>query len=148
VQALVARPLEAAQIEWRVSPSPGLQILADPDQMVQVFLNLALNAIEAITAGGSQPQEHGPGLISVSFDATEPGRLGIRMADSGPGIDPQFAPHLFSPLATNKPGGLGIGLSICTDILRAHGGRLAFDSFPGEGAAFTAWLPQPGGDTL
>lgn len=138
VKSLVARQLDQAGITWKLNPpeedSTAL-VMADSDQLVQVFLNLALNAIDAIRGSGQE------GEIRIEI-LNQPGETGVCVADSGPGIDAQTGARLFDPFFTTKPYGLGVGLSICTDIVKAHGGRITLASQRGEGAAFTVWLPR------
>lgn len=143
VRALLSRQLADASIRWTLAPTrrPPLA-LADPDQLVQVFLNLALNAIDAIKADTEANPGKVGGEIHIEF-LRQGDEIGVRLSDSGPGIDAQTAQQLFEPYFTTKPGGFGVGLSICSDIVKAHGGRLTLASQPGSGAAFTVWLPTP-----
>jgi two-component system NtrC family sensor kinase len=67
--------------------------------------------------------------------------IGIAIADTGPGIPPENRQKLFEPFYTTKPHGLGLGLSICYEIVERHHGRIEVNSRPGEGAIFTVWLP-------
>ncbi len=109
-----------------------------PDRIQQAFLNLVLNAMEAMPDGGRlhvstsrrQPEvAHDPSGISVSF------------TDTGPGIAPDALPHIFDPFYTTKPEGLGLGLYITRNIVEEHRGRIEVQSPFGKGATFTIWLP-------
>ena len=103
--------------------------------MQQVILNLLINAIEAM--GG---MSEGPRELLISTAKTDPGVL-ISVQDSGPGLTPESIERLFEPFYTTKPGGLGIGLSICRSIIEAHGGRLWASANEPRGAVFQFTLP-------
>jgi PAS domain S-box-containing protein len=108
----------------------------DPHQLMQVFLNLILNAEQAMREGRDRGTlrirlEKGRGTVSVIFQ------------DDGPGIPEEILPSIFDPFYTTKrPGrGTGLGLSICKAILREHSGNIEATSGPGGGAVFTVTLP-------
>jgi len=104
------------------------------DQLKQVFINLSLNAADAMQPGG--------GTLSVrSVLDSQFNHVGITFSDTGSGILEENMAKLFEPFFTTKAAGLGLGLSICNDIVLHHGGRIAVESVPGHGAAFTVWLP-------
>ena len=104
------------------------------DQIKQVFLNICLNAIEAMQPNG--------GTLSISFVySLDAKRAGVTFQDSGPGIAPENLSKVFQPLFTTKEFGLGLGLSISNDIVLRHGGSFTVESEPGQGAVFTVWLP-------
>ena len=118
-------------------PETGLPIVSgDPHQLMQVFLNLVLNAEHAIRDG----RDRGTLRIRVLKNA---GSVSATFQDDGPGITPEILPHIFDPFYTTKrPGrGTGLGLSICKAILREHGGNVEAASGPGGGALFTVTLP-------
>ncbi len=112
-------------------------IVANPAQLQQVFLNLVVNAEQAIRHGA------GEGSIHVRTWQPSRGRVCLEIADTGPGIPADVLPRIFDPFFTTKPAGLGtgLGLSIAFGILKAHGGELFVDSMPGHGAAFRVELP-------
>jgi PAS domain S-box-containing protein len=120
------------ELEWQ--PAPALPpVFAAPGQLQQVFLNLVLNALEAMPQGGR---------LRVSAQATQqPAGVQVRFEDSGAGIPASVLPHIFEPFYTTRPEGMGLGLFICHNIIAEHGGRIEVDTRPGEGAAFTVWLP-------
>jgi C4-dicarboxylate-specific signal transduction histidine kinase len=101
-----------------------------------VLLNLIINAIEAMSGIKERPRELT--IVSVS-DGTDCVLVEVR--DSGTGLDPEHAPHLFEPFYTTKSEGLGIGLSISRSILEAHGGRLSAAANALHGAVFSVYLP-------
>jgi len=105
--------------------------------LTQVFMNLTLNALQAMPAGGR---------LRIDCRAV-PGRDGrsdgaeITFADTGPGIKPEDRDSVFRPFFTTKPSGTGLGLSIARRIVEQHGGRLTLDEPQGEGAVFRIRLP-------
>ena len=111
------------------------EVNADPDQLQQVFLNLFLNARDAMPGGGELE-------ITTSHSLENP-YLTIAISDTGTGIDAQNAKHIFDPFFTTKPAGkgTGLGLAVCYGIVTAHGGRIEISSNNGCGAKFTLFLP-------
>jgi signal transduction histidine kinase len=118
---------------------PLPDIAADPNQVQQVLINLIVNALEATPRGGRIGIE--------TWACPNDGRPGVAVAvsDTGSGIPADAIGHVFEPFFTTKPQGqgTGLGLPICRDILREHGGTLAVQSREGHGTTFTAWLPVP-----
>ncbi|MBI3667617.1 MAG: GHKL domain-containing protein [Acidobacteria bacterium] len=104
--------------------------------MNQLFMNLLLNAIEAIRRGP------GSGIIRVRTRRHND-RIRIEIEDTGCGIPPEKLDRIFDPNFTNKGVrmGAGFGLAICYQIVRAHHGTIEAESRPGEGARFTVTLP-------
>jgi signal transduction histidine kinase len=121
-----------------VSFPPELpRVKGDPRQLDQVILNLLLNAIEAMPAGGA---------LTVRSDVeTLPGtqepRLRLMIRDTGPGIPKQEKSYLFDPFFTTKEGGTGLGLSIAYAIVQKHDGQIEVESEEGKGTAFFLYLP-------
>ncbi|HVL72940.1 MAG TPA: ATP-binding protein [Beijerinckiaceae bacterium] len=107
----------------------------DADQLSQVFMNLFVNAQQALQA---IPE---PRRLTVTARADNDA-LVVRVADNGPGIPPQVRSRIFDPFFTTKPVGVGtgVGLSICLGIAAAHGGSLSLEE-AGEGATFVLRLP-------
>jgi PAS domain S-box-containing protein len=108
-----------------------------PDQIQQVFLNLVLNAVDAMPEGGR---------LQIQTKGTQ--RLGgvrISFSDSGVGIPADVLPHVFDPFYSTKLSGLGLGLFISKDIVEQHGGRIDVEDGGGEGTTFTVWLPAAAG---
>ncbi len=106
-------------------------VLGVENQLKQVFLNLILNAAEAMSGGGR--------LTIIACHAE--GEVHIEFADTGPGLTPDMQAHLFEPFFTTKADGSGLGLAVSHEIIANHGGRLDVDSVPGEGATFVVALP-------
>jgi PAS domain S-box-containing protein len=118
-------------------------ISGDRIQLQQVLLNLILNAVEAVSGSNSSPREL---LIRTAQD--DRGDVLVAVQDSGPGLKPENADRLFSPFYTTKPGGMGMGLSICRSIVEAHGGRIWAATDGPRGAVFSFVLPQSGRPSL
>jgi PAS domain S-box-containing protein len=122
------------EVEWR--PAENLpRLMLVPNRMNQVFLNLLLNALDAMPGGGC--------LRVSTGQADAPARVWVAFADTGQGIAPDTLPHLFDPFFTTKANGLGLGLYITRNIVEEHGGHIEVESEPGEGTTFTVWLPVP-----
>ncbi|MGC8800731.1 sensor histidine kinase [Chloroflexus sp.] len=112
-------------------------IVAHADQLRQVFLNIILNACDAMPGGGTLTVRSE--LIATRSE--KPMTLAVSISDTGVGIDPEHIPHLFEPFYTTKPHGTGLGLAISAHIITQHGGRITVDSQPGVGTTFTILLP-------
>jgi two-component system sensor histidine kinase HydH len=109
-------------------PAAGI----DPDRMIQVFLNLYLNALGAMETGG---------MLSVALTELPGERIRIEVRDTGVGIAPQDLGRIFDPYFTTKPSGAGLGLAIVQKIVDAHGGEIRVESTPGQGTTVTILLP-------
>ncbi len=119
-------------IEWEPQADLPTAVIA-PDRIRQVFLNLILNAIEAMPQGGR---------LRVSTNCTaNPNGLCVTFADTGIGIAPDLLSHLFEPFRSTRLDGLGLGLHISKTIVEEHAGRIEVESQVGHGATFTVWLP-------
>ncbi len=133
----MVRRLIAENIDLHCTLSPGLwRIKADPDQMVQVILNLCVNARDAMPRGGlltlsSRNHDEGAGFVELA------------VTDTGIGIPYEARAKLFDPFYTTKPAGkgTGLGLSIVYGIVQQLGGYIRVESEPGKGAAFRVFLP-------
>ena len=119
------------EIRTDVHSTPPLKI--DPDQIQQVFLNLILNARDAMPNGGSLDiaVKHIDGSVMMLF------------ADTGCGIDPEVRDKVFDPFFSTKgpAKGTGLGLSICYSIIKDHGGTIEIDSGKDNGTRFTIKIP-------
>jgi signal transduction histidine kinase len=122
-------------VQWESLPGlKSISVNCVADQIKQVFLNISMNAIEAMQPGG--------GKLFVDMVLSPPSdQTGIVFRDTGPGITPEIRANLFEPFVTTKSSGLGLGLSISYEIVQRHGGRITVDSLPGQGTVFTVWLP-------
>ncbi|MGB8011211.1 MAG: PAS domain S-box protein [Terriglobales bacterium] len=132
-----AYPLRKSNITVDFLPEPGIPaVVADPNQLMQVFLNLLLNAEQAIRENREK------GTIRVRI-GRKPDSVWIVFQDDGPGIATENLAHIFDPFFTTKrPGrGTGLGLSICKTVLREHGGNIEAATAPDGGAVFTITLP-------
>jgi signal transduction histidine kinase len=107
-------------------------VLADPSQLEQVFLNICLNACQAMGASGT---------LAVRTRAGD-GNLVVEIQDSGPGIPPDVREQMFKPFFTTKPKGNGLGLAISARIVAEHGGYIAYECPAGGGTIFTVTLRQ------
>jgi PAS domain S-box-containing protein len=119
----------------------GLPLIeGDRVQLQQVVLNLIVNAVQAMGAVAKGPRE-----LFITTAQAEPKGVLVAVKDSGPGLDPANLKHLFASFYTTKPGGLGMGLSICRSIIEAHGGRLWVTANLPRGAIFHFTVPtHPG----
>ncbi len=108
-------------------------IVVDKIQVQQVALNLIRNAVEAMEATGRR---------ELTIEAKRDGEFAFfSVADTGAGIGPEIAPHLFQPFITSKANGMGVGLSICRTIIEANGGRISARPNEGGGTVFEFTLP-------
>jgi PAS domain S-box-containing protein len=124
-------------------------VVADPVQMEQVLLNLALNARDAMPRGGALiiaiDTRRLDSPLSVGIDTLAPGDyVTIGVADSGLGIEPRLIDRIFEPFFTTKPKelGTGLGLSTAYGIAKQSGGTIGVVSEPGKGSTFTVWIPR------
>ena len=112
----------------------------DRVQLQQVILNLIINAVQAMSGVSEGTRE-----LLISTGRAEPDGVFVAVRDSGPGLAPAVLERLFEPFYTTKPGGLGLGLSICQSIIEAHGGRLWATANVPRGAEFNFTVPaHPG----
>ncbi len=137
---LLRHRLKSYGIEVRVNrtgPLPTVQ--ADLDQLKEVFVNLLVNACEAMGKGGVIEIEE------ISHIESPPGTLAIiHVRDRGPGIPEEIQEKVFEPFYSTKEEGTGLGLSIAVRIVAQHGGRLTLKSKEGRGTTFTITLPSRG----
>ena len=112
---------------------PGVP--ADSNQLQQVFINLFLNAVEAMPDGGRLVIRTAPGGDNMSVI--------IRITDTGTGIPPENTDKIFDPFFTTKEigKGTGLGLAVTYGIIQKHGGQIVFESEPGRGTSFIIKLP-------
>jgi two-component system, OmpR family, sensor histidine kinase BaeS len=129
----------AKGLSWQASIPADLPTLnVDPDRLAQAMGNLLSNAVKYTPPGGA-----------ISIDAGAQGEaVRISVRDTGAGILPEDQAHVFDPFYRGRQSsrfrqGLGLGLTIADDLVKAHGGRLEMESTPGEGSRFTIVLPCP-----
>lgn len=136
--ALVGAKEIGVEVELALDPNADT-VLVDRIQIQQVLVNLMRNAIEAMSESRTRQLEIG--------SRSEPGGfIRVSVADSGPGLAPEVADKLFQPFITTKAEGMGIGLSICQTIIRAHEGRIWAEPSHLGGAAFHFTLIDAGGE--
>ncbi len=127
-----------AAVRLDAGDTEGLpEVLADPQQLQQVFVNLLMNAVQATPGGGS---------VRLSHERRN-GHLAISVTDTGCGIKPELMASIFKPFFTTKHIGTGLGLSIVQRIVNAHGGRIEIQSEAGRGSTFTVLLPIAAGSS-
>jgi two-component system, NtrC family, sensor histidine kinase PilS len=147
---LAARP-EAADVRISLSGDEGDPCMVDPEQLRQVFLNLGVNALQAVQNCPKMEVSfrirvcnlHQSGLLEerALFErADRPGVL-IEVADSGPGLSAEARQRLFEPFFTTTPAGTGLGLAIVERIVKAHEGLITAESSDREGTTFKIWIP-------
>lgn len=110
-----------------------LVIMADPDQLEQVFGNIILNAFQAMPNGGE---------LLIETAHTPPGWLAISFTDTGTGIPRENFQKIFTPLFTGKAKGIGLGLAISRTFVEGHGGSIEVQSEVGKGSTFSVKLPR------
>jgi PAS domain S-box-containing protein len=137
-------------IQLKLSHQPGpYQVLADPTRLQQVFMNLVLNARDAMPEGGTlqfsldklslKPEDTIP-----APDLTAGNWIRIKIQDSGSGIPDEMLPHIFEPFFTTKPIGQGTGLGLAQvyGIIKQHGGTIDVYSIESKGSTFSIYLPE------
>ncbi len=129
---LLAPVIKQAGVTVEKTYAPDeVEVDADPNQMRQVFLNLVLNAVQAMGQGGTL-------RIGIEQDGL---RTRVTVRDSGPGIEPARLRRVFDPFFSDKPGGTGLGLPIARRVVQEHEGRLTLESTPATGTLATVVLP-------
>ncbi len=132
VVEVLTRDPKLSRVEIQRDYSSDVVAWVDPNLMERVFINIILNAVQAMSSSGTlriSSREH-DGHASISF------------SDTGPGMDEGVLKKIFDPFFTTKPEGSGLGLSLCKKYVDAHGGRIEVKSEPGKGTTFTVILPQ------
>ena len=170
IRAIVERALEVARQRYpqmdatieRHFAANIPPILADEQLCEQVFINLILNAYEAMGASDATG-ENGNSSSAVAMARQASAKISITLApeskdgltgisaeveDTGPGISPEFREQIFNPFVTSKKTGVGLGLSIVAKIIDDHGGSIQVVSRAGHGACFRIFLPAAGANKL
>lgn len=139
--ALAAHAITKSPVDIRLDLDPWTPAIWCHDgQMKQVFLNLIVNAVQAMPSGG---------VLTIGLRRDTECLLGIpavriTVVDSGVGIDPAYRSRIFDPFFTTKDDGTGLGLAIVHAIIDAHRGRIDIESTVGQGTSITIVLPHPG----
>ena len=139
---------EDIHLELRLDPAAG-RVSADPGQLEQVIMNLAVNARDAMPQGGRVTLETAPVVLDPAFVTAHPGsttgpHVRLSIHDTGCGMGPDVLSHLFEPFFTTKePGrGTGLGLSTVYGIVKQHRGYIDVVSEVGQGSSFGVYLPR------
>jgi signal transduction histidine kinase len=121
-------------IEARSKIDSAASVLGDPERLQQLFLNLFMNAVDAMPDGGE---------LRVSLESTADGKIKITVADEGQGIPERDLPRIFEPFFTSKEAGTGngLGLMVAKGIVKDHGGSMEVTSEQGHGTEFRILLP-------
>lgn len=131
---LIADRIRAERVTLERSPLPNeVIVIADKIRLEQILINLVQNALDAL-------QQTSNPRIAIIVNADDAVTVTVTVADNGPGVPSTMTSKLFTPFATNKPDGLGLGLGIARDIAREFGGGLYFVKSPLGGAAFCITL--------
>jgi signal transduction histidine kinase len=109
-------------------------VFVDEQKIQQVLVNIVKNGLEAIA---------GPGRLQLAAAPAAPDRIRLTITDTGKGMAPEELAHIFDPYYTTKERGLGLGLALAYEIIRAHGGEIAVQSQPEAGTTVTILLPRP-----
>jgi PAS domain S-box-containing protein len=118
---------------WQQEP---IEVMADPEKMQQVIMNLCMNAIQAMPQGG---------VLTVSADPAPPessGFVSFGVADTGVGIEAERIDRIFDPFHTTKENGTGLGLAIVRKFVEYQSGHIRVDSTPGKGTLMQVFLPR------
>jgi two-component system sensor histidine kinase HydH len=134
---LVKPQLTTKKVVLEISGNTAMEIVADPEQMRLVLLNLILNAIKAVSLNGRI-------WLSIGRVDGIPPLSQITITDDGPGIEPESMGKLFEPYFTQQSSGIGLGLSLVKRIVEEHGGTITAENCNGKGAQFTILLPLEG----
>jgi signal transduction histidine kinase len=135
VLGLVRGRAEKQRVNTTLEMRDGaITLVADAEQLQQVFVNLVLNALDVMPAGG---------VLTLATRCKE-NRVEVEVSDTGPGIPKEMIPRLFQPFASSKDTGLGLGLVISRRIVEDHGGTIDGANRPGGGASFRVRLPVGG----
>jgi signal transduction histidine kinase len=143
--AEIARPeLQRTQVELAMPAAETPRVMANYSQLLQVFLNLVQNAVQAMDGRPSSRLTIG---FELKLGIPQP-LLCVSLSDNGPGIEPALLPHIFDPFTTTKATGerrgkhgMGLGLAIVKRIVQHHHGEIHVSSVLGQGTTFRVYLP-------
>lgn len=128
---LVEHRISQQKVRLKKAFSPLPLILCDAEKIAQLFLNLSINAIDAM---------EGEGELWISTN-TKGNFIEVRVQDTGSGISPSIRDNIFQPFVTTKPKGLGLGLAIVHRVVEQHKGKIEVETLTGKGTTFTVSLP-------
>jgi PAS domain S-box-containing protein len=135
VKVLLVKEAEKAKVTIKEIYKDNLPPLPlDTNQMQQVFMNLFLNALEAMPIGGEL-------TVEINRQNSQAGWIQVKVKDTGNGIAPEHLTKIFDPFFTTKSKGSGLGLAITHKIVEGHGGTIGVESAPGKGSTFILSLP-------
>lgn len=129
--AIIEPEIQAGGLHFACQGNSGLELWADPDQLLQIVLNLALNAVQATPPGGT---------VILRAHETD-GQTAVEISDTGSGIPAELLERVSDPFFTTKTKGVGLGLSISRQLCELNGGRLRIDSSPGHGTVVYLLFP-------
>ena len=142
VAAFLAEKFSSAEIQLNMEEDvEGTPVRLDGDRMKQVFINLFVNAVEAIGNGGRIDVRFTQRVEKLSEDERPKTYAVAEISDNGPGIPERILERLFDPFFTTKDSGTGLGLSLSNRIVEEHNGFLRVNSTEGEGTVFWVMLP-------
>jgi signal transduction histidine kinase len=121
-----------------LASDPQPVVHGDPTQRQQVLLNLIINATDAMSADAAKRHE-----LRIASSVKDTSVI-VTVEDTGTGIAPDKIGSIFDAFVTTKPGGMGLGLSICKSIVESHGGQILATSVAGSGSVFRIVLPLAG----
>lgn len=131
---LLKNQIRLSSVETTLNlPKDPVTIMGNPSQLQQVFVNIILNALQAMKDGGKL-------IISIQA-VTEKDKAVIEISDTGPGMPHAVMEHIFEPFFTTKPDGTGLGLSVSYGIVKEHKGDIQVISEPGQGTTFRLEFP-------
>ncbi len=140
VISMQEKSIEERGVEIKKDYAPDLPLVPlDPNQIYQVFLNLIINAVQAMPKGGDL-------FLTVKQDGKD--WISVIIRDTGVGMSEEVRAKLFDPFFTTKSMGTGLGLAISYRIIQEHGGMVTVESKPGQGAKFTIRLPLKGREAV
>ncbi|NIP97295.1 MAG: GHKL domain-containing protein, partial [Akkermansiaceae bacterium] len=136
---LVARDLRG--IEFKASIPESLMVAGNSNQLCQVFVNVIQNSVQALEEKGDSSDQP---RLDISCGEVQGGQVAVTFRDNGPGIAPEDLEQVFDPFFTRREvgEGMGLGLSICHQIVESHGGKIEVVSSPGEFTEFRVVLPR------
>lgn len=133
VEDVLANVKTPENVETTLNSENVSRVTADPVLMRRIIVNLVTNAVQAMPDGGK---------LTINC-LGGPTNFSVTVRDSGLGMAPDDAAHIFTPFFTKKAKGQGLGLAVCSRLVEAQGGRIDLESRLGHGATFTVTIPQP-----